>query len=98
MMMVTITFPDELAKRLQQVAERENRTVAEIIEAMLDRYEAEISEPSPYTDPLLRIWEMAHEANLTFTEHDVSTRSREILETEYADYLLKRMRNEDDEH
>lgn len=53
------------------------------------------NEPSEETDPLLRIAEMAKAANLVFTGENVAARSREILEAEYADYLLKRMRGED---
>lgn len=43
-------------------------------------------------DPLLKMAEMALEANLLFVDSaDISERSREILETEYADYIYRRM-------
>ncbi len=94
--MANLIFPDKLTERLQKIAERENRSIVEVVENMVTHQYAE-SEPekAPADDPLLRIWEMAQEANLTFNYHDTSMRSREILETEYADYLLKRMRGDD---
>jgi hypothetical protein len=42
-------------------------------------------------DPLLQMAEMAKAANLKFTDNNAAARTREILEAEYADYLLKRM-------
>lgn len=49
----------------------------------------------PPDDPLEKMAEMALEANLLFIDSkDIATRSREILNTEYADYLLRRMKRD----
>lgn len=46
-------------------------------------------------DPVEKMAEMALEANLLFIDSkDIATRSREILNTEYADYLLRRMKRD----
>jgi len=40
---------------------------------------------------------LAREANIEIGETDISTRSREILDSEYADYLAKRMNQQSDD-
>jgi uncharacterized protein DUF2281 len=47
---------------------------------------------SPGSPALLA--KLAREANINTGETDVSTRSREILESKYADYLAERMNNQ----
>ena len=94
--MTDFTLPEEFAERVQKVANRQNRSAAEVLEELFDdKYGEDQTDNEPDDNPLLRIWEMAQEANIPFKEHDLSVRSREILESEYADYLLKRMRGED---
>jgi len=43
-------------------------------------------------DPLRVMARAAEEAHLDFSERNISERSREILNTEYAEYLLRRTR------
>lgn len=50
---------------------------------------------SPGSPALLA--KLAREANINTGETDVSRRSREILESEYSDYLAGRMTNQDDD-
>jgi hypothetical protein len=87
--MSDLTITEPLATRLRELAAREQRSVEAILEAMIERYPSAVA---PKDDPLLKIAGVAEAANLEFSETDVTARSREILNTEYADYLLKRTR------
>jgi predicted nucleic acid-binding protein len=55
--------------------------------------ELKLTEQASVADPLLLIAQLAEEANFQFTETDVSERSREILKTEYAEHLLRKLRD-----
>jgi hypothetical protein len=48
-------------------------------------------------DPLLIIAEAAEEAGLRSEQGDISARSRELLETDYPGYLMRRMRGQDND-
>ncbi len=70
-------------------------------EELLEQIEPETitGEPDTAFDPdnpppgsLALLAKLAREANISTGETDVSSRSREIFENEYADYLLNRMR------
>jgi metal-responsive CopG/Arc/MetJ family transcriptional regulator len=37
--MVTITLPDELAERIEAIAQRENRPISEVVQSMIEHYE-----------------------------------------------------------
>ena len=81
--MTDFTLPEEFAQRVQKIADRQNRSAIEVLEELFDReYGDDESNDEPVDNPLLRIWEMAQEANIPFKEHDLSVRSREILENE----------------
>ena len=82
-----IDISDELGLRLRELAEERNLSVEELLRAMLDRYD--IKRDGATLADLARV---ALEANLS-SEHpvDTSARSREILNTEYADYLKRRL-------
>jgi hypothetical protein len=86
-----------LIAELQELAERTQRPVGELLKSMIEQYKSNEPQEEPEGDPLLRLWEKAKNVKLEFSEHNVSERSREILETEYADYLLSRMRRDDAE-
>lgn len=81
-----IEISDELGLRLKELAEDRNLTLEELLGAMIDRYD--VKRGSATLADLARV---ALEANLS-SEHPVDTaaRSREILNTEYADYLKRR--------
>lgn len=90
--MPDLNISDQLAVRLQSLAEREHESVEALLETLLDQYAAQ--EPLA-ASPLLIMLEMAEAAALPFTDDAVVERSREILSTEYADHLLKRMQGDD---
>jgi metal-responsive CopG/Arc/MetJ family transcriptional regulator len=45
---LNIVLPEELAERLEDIARRENRPVAEVVAAMIERYEADEEAPEPH--------------------------------------------------
>lgn len=81
-----IEVSDETGLHLQELAAERNQTVEELICAMLDRYDFK-RKGIPMAD-LARI---ALEARLSTPEPvDTAARSREILNSEYAEYLNQR--------
>ncbi len=93
--MTDYVLPENLAEQLQHFAELENRSVNEVLEKMIATYKPEIEQLDTAPNPFLIMLEMAEEANLPFSEDNITERSRKILNTEYADYLLKRMHGDD---
>ncbi len=88
-----ISVPESLAQRLKAVAQQEGTTVSELLERLLSRY-------TP-TGSLASMAQNALEAGLASDQPvDTASRSREILSTEYADLLKRRMTpdTEDDNH
>ena len=83
-----IEISDELGLRLKELAEDRNLSVEEMLSAMIDRYS-----PKRGSATLADLARIAREANLS-SEHPVDTaaRSREILNTEFADYVDRRSR------
>jgi len=75
--MTTLIFPDEVAKRLEDFARRENRSVAEVVASWLDEYAPQEPEPkkAPNWDLILGIGD----ESLT----DMSTTVRETLDAYY---------------
>lgn len=84
---MNIEVSDEIGLHLKQFADERNLTIEELIRAMLDRYD--VKKRKGVT--LAEFAKMAKEARLRSTEPlDTAERSREILNTEYADYLNQR--------
>ena len=83
---MTIDIPQDLARRIEDLADKRGSTIEEFLRELLDRHEPK--KPRMTMADLARI---AREANLS-SDHPVDTaaRSREILNTEYADYLKRR--------
>ena len=83
---MVINIPDEVARRLEELAEQQGFTVGDLLRTLLDRYASEIPPGS-----LAEMAQNAREAGLTSGESvDTAERSREILNAEYADYLKRR--------
>ena len=83
---MALELPAELEQRLEEAAENRGLTVCGFLEQLLDT----IAPRRPAT--LADLCRNAKEANLA-SPHPVNTaeRSREILNTEYADYLKSRI-------
>lgn len=88
--MTDIVIPDgKLTRKLREYARRENRSVEEVLESMLEKYgEPDAEEALPGSLALLA--QKAIEADIRSGKPvDTAARSREILHNEYADYLKK---------
>ena len=92
---MTMTLPDELVERLESAARHENVSPQALIERWLAEHEHKITSPEPGSFAALA--QSAIEANIggDAARHTVEN-SREILQSEYADYLKSRMQNDND--
>lgn len=85
---MVINIQEEVALRLEELAEQQGTTVSDFLLTLLDRYASETPPGS-----LAEMAQNAREAALASHEPvDTADRSRAILNDEYADYL-KRRRN-----
>jgi hypothetical protein len=84
---------EDLVRRVFEITERVRRSVEAVLDAALTAYE-NASEPLP--NPLLLMAQMAEQAKFTFEDDNAARRSRVILEDEYADYLPRRMKGDDE--
>jgi predicted DNA-binding protein len=83
---MVINIPEEVALRLERLAEQQGSTVGDLLRTLLDRYASEMPRGS-----LAEMAQNAREAGLASDERvETAERSREILNTEYADYLKRR--------
>src|SRR5579871_753225 len=95
--MTDFTIPDDLAEQLENIAQRENRPLDEVVEAALRSYAEEhvsTEAPSEKDDLFLLIAQAADELGEGSKEGDIAERSREILDTEFPEYLMRRMRGD----
>jgi hypothetical protein len=90
-----MNIPEDVADRLEKLAQAQGSSVADVLKTLLNRY-------APDTPPgsLAEMAQNAREAGLASAQSvDTAERSREILNTEYADYLKRRTEpNPDDDH
>ena len=84
-----------LRELIEQVPEELEQEVTNFVLFILERHLKAHPEKSTYASvpsgTLAALAQKALEANINTGETDVSRRSREILETEYGDYLAKRL-------
>ena len=81
-----IEVSDETGQHLRELAAERNLTIEELIRAMLDRYDVKRKGLT-----LADLAEIALSAGLSSDKPvDTAARSREILQTEYAEYLHRR--------
>lgn len=97
--MVSLTFSEELAEQLRRLAQREGRSVEEVVRDMIEHYppahdsnvdkeQGEEETPPGSTAAFIKA---ALAANIRTGERDVASRSREILDKEFPEYLRQRM-------
>lgn len=98
--MATVTLSDQLVERLQAIADAEQRSIEEVLERFLAVY---AWPPQPETDPaappagtMARLVYDAERSGFHSGDPDWVDRSREILNTEFVDYLRRRMQDGDD--
>lgn len=87
---------DDLAQRLHKVAIYQQRSVDEIVEDLLNRYEAELLSDEEDV-PSFRLAASAEKMPPFGEEENVAEKADEILRNEFADYLLARMNRPADE-
>ena len=88
---MTIDIPEDIALRLKALAEQNNADISDLLRDMLSRYEAEFETGDKRWATLADMAHHAKELNMASPEPaDAAGRSREILNTEYADYLHER--------
>jgi hypothetical protein len=88
-MMANLIIDDALARQLQEIARRENRSVDEVLESLLAQYTPNQGDKSS-PDPLLMMADAARKFGLRSGRSDISSRSREILSSEWPEYLKHR--------
>ena len=82
-----MNIPEDIADRLNQLAQQEGATVEDVLKTLLDQYMSQ-----PRTGTLADLAQNARDAELASVQSvDTAERSRDILNTEYADYLKRRM-------
>jgi hypothetical protein len=84
---------ERLAWKLFEIARRENRSVDDIIETLVEEHYPNQTDDKPAPGSFAALNWSAEKAGIGRDSEpvDTSERSREILETEYADYLKRRM-------
>lgn len=98
--MTQFTIPDDLAELLDDIAHRESLPVDELIEKALRDYatavelDKSIATERSNRNPLLVIAEAANELGAGSKEGDISQRSREVLNTDFSEYLMRRTRGD----
>lgn len=96
--MTTIHISPQLADKLNRLAEREHKTVDEVLEKLLepeklDDSVSNIEDQIPGGKALLKA---VRKANIRSGKTDTAERSREILDSEFPKYLLDRRDTPDD--
>jgi hypothetical protein len=92
--MAELIIDNAIAERLRQIAQQENRPLDAVLRSMLESYTPALK-PSDWPVQIARMAE--GDTDIVWREDaaELSERSREILEDEFADYLLKRLDNGD---
>jgi len=90
-----MNIPEDVAHRLETLAQEEGTSVGDLLKVLLNRYA-----PDSPPGSLAAMAQNAREAGLASLQPvDTAERSREILNTEYAAYLKRRMeQSPDDDH
>ena len=104
--MTSVEIDKDLYRRLESIARNEKRSVDEVVQASLKQYvsahssgdeQAELDSAAQERNPLLMIAAAAEALGDQSSDGTVSARSREILENEFPEYLMNRLRNQDAE-
>lgn len=89
---MTIDIPDDVALRLEQLAKQEDADIGELLRDMLERYANDCDSSDKQWATLADLARHAKEAGLASPQPvNTAEQSREILNTEFADYLKSRI-------
>ena len=96
--MFTLTLDDKTAARLQEIAREQNRSPNDVVRDWVEQVAVTPTGNPNWLKQMAENVEKDREI-VWKDEPDLSERSREILNNEFADYLMKRMQqNDNDEH
>jgi hypothetical protein len=87
--MVMVQISEPLAQKLTQIAERDHQSLDEVVETLLEQQVAEVNPAAP-SGTLAALIQAANEADLQSGLSDTAERSREILNTDYVEYLRRK--------
>ena len=88
---MTIDIPEDIALRLEKLAKQNDAEVADLLRDLLERHESENAAKQKRRATGADFARNAKAAGLASPDPvDTSARSREILNTEYADYRYER--------
>ncbi|MDE2821370.1 MAG: hypothetical protein OXT68_04810 [Chloroflexota bacterium] len=89
---MTIDIPEDVALRLEELAEQHDADPGDLLRDMIERYAKERLGDDERWATLADLARHAKEMNMASPEPvNTAKRSREILNTEYADYLKSRI-------
>lgn len=89
---MTIDIPEDIALQLEELAKRNDADISDLLRDMLARYEDDSDNNEKQWATLADMARHAKELNMASPEPvDTAGRSREILNTEFADYLQSRI-------
>lgn len=89
---MTIDIPQDVAQRLEELAKRKDADIGDLLRDWLERYEAERENDDKQWATLADLARHAKAAGLSSSKPvNTAGRSREILNTEFADYLNGRI-------
>ncbi len=89
---MTIDIPEDIALLLKQLAEQNDTDISDLLRDMLEHYASDSENDDKQWATLADMARHAKELNMASAEPvDTAGRSREILNTEFADYLQSRI-------
>ena len=89
---MTIDIPEDIALRLEALAKRQDAEIGELLRDMLERYTHESNTDGRQWATLADLARHAKELNMASPEPvNTAELSREILNSEFADYLKSRI-------
>ncbi len=89
---MTIDIPEDVAQRLEQLAQQRDTDLGDLLRDMIERYAKERTADEKPWATLADLARHAKQMNMASPEPvNTAQRSREILNTEYADYLKSRI-------
>ena len=89
---MTIDIPEDIALRLEELAKQNDADIGELLRDMLERYANEHETDEKQWATLADLARHAKAAGMASPEPvNTAERSRDILNTEYADFLKSRI-------
>lgn len=97
--MTDLTFSDDLVEQLRELAAREGHSIEDVVRDMMNYYppaqesdvDGEQDDAEAPPGSAAAFIKAALAANIYLEEDDLASRSREILDTEFTEYLEQRL-------